>query len=111
MSKHPISLEIRKAKTPQERLLAFQKLFPRLNKLPEGETDDLVNENVMKSAWQEIIAAANKYYETTLIGYEYTSKPAPVFFSDNHRFCRSANVAQSGRSVGVDGCIARRRRR
>lgn len=79
VSKHPISLEIRKAKTPQERLLAFQKLFPRLNKLPEGETDDLVDENVMKSAWQEIIAAANKYYEpgsfTTLIGYEYTSGP------------------------------------
>jgi hypothetical protein len=79
VSKHPLSLEIRKAKTTGERLLAFQKIFPRLNKLPEGETDDLVDENVMKSAWQEIIATANKYYEpgsfTTLIGYEYTSGP------------------------------------
>ena len=76
-SKHPISLEMRKAKTQVERLAAFQKLFPYLNK--SDKPDDLVNNDVMKSAWREIIDTANKHNDpgrfTTLIGYEYTSGP------------------------------------
>ena len=41
VSRHPISLEMRKAKTPTERLGAFQKLFPLLN---ADREDDLVDE-------------------------------------------------------------------
>ncbi len=77
VSKHPISLEMRKAKTQQERILAFQKLFPYLNK--SDKKDDLVDSEVMKSAWAEIIETTNRHNEpgkfSTLIGYEYTSGP------------------------------------
>ena len=68
---------MRKAKTQMERIGAFQKLFPYLNK--RDEPDDLVDINVMKSAWKEIIDTANRHNEpgkfSTLIGYEYTSGP------------------------------------
>lgn len=76
VSRHPIAQDIQKAKTPAERLIAFQKLFPRLN---AGVDDDLIDQNIMKTAWQKIITAAEKYNDpkkfTTFIAFEYTSGP------------------------------------
>ena len=75
-SKHPISLELRKAKTPSDRLLGFQKIFSRLQ---PGVKDDLLDMEIVKSTWSNIIESAHKHYEpgkfTTFIAYEYTSGP------------------------------------
>ena len=76
VSKHPASLELRKAKTPNERLSAFQKLFSRLQ---PGAEDDLLDLDIVKSTWTTVIEAAQKHYNpgkfTTFIAYEYTSGP------------------------------------
>lgn len=78
ISKHPLSLEFRKAKTDTERLLAFQKMFPYLEYAPNRK-DDLLDESIVKSAWGEVIDAAQRYNEpgkfTAMIAFEYTSGP------------------------------------
>jgi hypothetical protein len=75
-SKHPISLELRKAKTPSDRLLGFQKIFALLQ---PGVEDDLLDVDIVKSTWADVIESAQKHYEpgkfTTFIAYEYTSGP------------------------------------
>ena len=76
VSKHPISLELRKAKTPSDRLLGFQKIFALLQ---PGVEDDLLDMEIVKSTWASVIESAQKHYEpgkfTTFIAYEYTSGP------------------------------------
>jgi len=75
ISKHPLARLITGAHTFQERIAAFRAPFGAQGQPIPGLDD----KDVARSAWREIIAAANRHYEpgtfTTFIGYEYTSGP------------------------------------
>jgi hypothetical protein len=75
ISKHPLAELITGATEIAERYEAFRAPFAEGGKyVPELNDPD-----ISRSAWQEIIEAANTHYEpgrfTTFIGYEYTSAP------------------------------------
>ena len=67
---------VRKARSLEERLEALA-LLPTY--LPADRWGEIFDAEVLRSAWQEIAAAAERHYEpgkfTTFIAYEYTSGP------------------------------------
>ena len=76
LSKLPIGEKVRDTKA-QSIMVVFREIgrglyFGRPNR-------DLNNQDVMRSAWQQIIESANRHYQpgkfTSLIGYEFTSSP------------------------------------
>ena len=76
VGKHPIAAELRAAGTPQELAGAFQSMLPRVGGVLEAP-DDLLDLNVVGSAWSKIIEAAERNNApgdfTAFIGYEYTT--------------------------------------
>jgi len=78
ISKHPQAAHLTGATTPEESSAVFRGLINLLG--PDEQPEEgLLDPNVIRSAWKEIIDAANRHYEpgkfTTFIGYEYTVGP------------------------------------
>jgi hypothetical protein len=73
---HPIAVAMQAAKTPDERIVAFNAMFPYLRQKLDGP-DDLLDVSVVQSAWDQILASAARHNNpgsfTTFVAYEYTA--------------------------------------
>ena len=99
LAQHRLSGAIQGATSAEGSLVAFGAVLGHLRDLKPGAEDDLDNRDVARSAWDEIIAAAERHNDpgrfTTFVGYEYTSSgPAMENLHRNVIFRGSAVPAQ-----------------
>ncbi|NOX48942.1 MAG: DUF3604 domain-containing protein [Gammaproteobacteria bacterium] len=97
-SDHKLSPAVRGTTTAEGAGAAFRAVIGHLRSRTPGVEDELDDHEIMRSAWQEIIEAAQRHNDpgsfTTFIGYEYsTTGPAAENLHRNVIF-RDANVPQ-----------------
>ena len=95
-AEHPLSKAVAGAVSAEGAQAAFAEVLAHLQARTPDVPDDLDDRDVARSAWQEIIASANRHNDpgnfTTFIAYEFTSSgPA---FQNLHRnvIFRDSNV-------------------
>jgi len=88
---HPAGETVRTAETVAERRGIFAALQPYVRYMADADPSirEHLDKDVVRSAWSEIAASANRHYEpgsfTTFIAYEYTSAGAGGIYENLHR--------------------------
>ncbi len=88
---HPAAETVRTAQTADERRGVFRALQPYVRFIKDSDPAirDHLDMNIVRSAWSEIIASANRHNDphnfTAFIAYEYTSAGAGGVYENLHR--------------------------